>query len=171
MSAIGVGVASKLAGSTPYVNTSLETATLYKYVCLLVAMTTTVFNASVALRSLNETFMTFQAMLTRPPSHSDLMTSPTPSVLDTHNRVCVWLPAGYWGNQTNRSSSSYQKSVLDIGQVSKPWHYYVLNFNPFLTGFSAAKGLSKMGPRHCADSALRDTSIYQSLYRLAKHEL
>ncbi|CAI8021499.1 Villin-1 [Geodia barretti] len=95
MSAIGAGVASKLAGSTPYVNASLETATLY---------------------NLNETFMTFQPMLTRPPSHSDLTTSPTPSVLDTHNRVWVWLPAGYWGNQTTRCSN-YQKSVLDIGQV------------------------------------------------------
>ena len=31
MSSVGVGVASKLAGSTPYINTSLETATLYKY--------------------------------------------------------------------------------------------------------------------------------------------
>ena len=32
MSAIGVGVATKLSGSTPYLNSSLETATLYKFV-------------------------------------------------------------------------------------------------------------------------------------------
>lgn len=114
MSSVGVGVASKLAGSTPYINTSLETATLYKYVVYL--LTKQLSNNNNYHFSLNETFMTFQPMLTRPPSHSDLTTSPSPSVLDTHNRVWVWLPSSYWGNQTTRSSY-YQKSVLDIGQV------------------------------------------------------
>lgn len=106
-------MASKLAGSTPYINTSLETATLYKYVIYLI---TKQLSNNNNYFSLNETFMTFQPMLIRPPSHSDLTTSPSPSVLDTHNRVWVWLPSGYWGNQTTRSSY-YQKSVLDIGQV------------------------------------------------------
>ena len=122
------------------------------------------------LCSLNETFMTFQPMLTRPPSHSDLTTSPTPSVLDTHNRVWVWLPVGYWGNQTTRCSN-YQKSVLDIGQVCKHIISLRADFNPFFTGFSDTKGLPQVGPHHRADSALRDTSVCQPLHRLAKLEL
>ena len=111
MSAIGVGVATKLSGSTPYLNSSLETATLYKFV---VRFRDNGFEYFVFF-SLNETFMSFQEMLPRPPSHSDLTTSRSPSLLDTPIRVWVWLPVGYWGNQT--SSTHYQKSVLDIGQV------------------------------------------------------
>ena len=44
MSEIGVGVASKLAGSTPYVTASLETATLYKYIVLLLRTTSVPFS-------------------------------------------------------------------------------------------------------------------------------
>ena len=65
--------------------------------------------------SLNPMFMSFQATMAHPPSHSDLTASPSPSLLDTPTRVWVWLPTGYWGNQTG--SHHYQKSVLDIGQV------------------------------------------------------
>lgn len=88
----------------------------HKYV-LYVSLRTFIFSSFCDLNSLNSTFMSFQPTMASPPSHSDLTASPSPSLLDTHSRVWVWLPSGYWGNQTG--STHYQKSVLDIGQVRK----------------------------------------------------
>ena len=125
--------------------------------------------------SLNSTFMSFQASLARPPSHADLLASPSPSLLDTHTRLWVWLPIGYWGNQTG--SQHYQKSVLDIAQVYTPCLHFTfknaaknlqkLCLSLGLPVIPDSKGLPQVGTSDSADAAQRNLTVHQPLLHLA----